>query len=101
MSNSECFFVYILYAPSFDKYYIGQTADIKQRLLDHNHSEKNNFTSRYRPWNLMLSIPVPSRNIALRMERYIKNRKSKSYWNNLIHKEEIRTKLLNKFNVIG
>ena len=34
-------FVYILYAAEFDKFYIGQTADVDQRLLRHNSgSEK-------------------------------------------------------------
>ncbi|MBP6047416.1 MAG: GIY-YIG nuclease family protein [Ferruginibacter sp.] len=29
------YFVYILYAADFDKFYIGQTADVDERLLRH------------------------------------------------------------------
>ncbi|MCB0550756.1 MAG: GIY-YIG nuclease family protein [Phaeodactylibacter sp.] len=45
-------YVYILYSPSADKFYVGQTPDIQTRLLFHNHLSENSFTSRFRPWQL-------------------------------------------------
>lgn len=40
-------YAYILYSPSADKCYIGQTPDIETRLLFHNEISENSFTSRY------------------------------------------------------
>ncbi|MBK8774788.1 MAG: GIY-YIG nuclease family protein [Ferruginibacter sp.] len=45
------YFVYILYAADFDKFYIGQTADVDERLLRHN-SGREKATHPYRPWVL-------------------------------------------------
>jgi putative endonuclease len=48
------FFVYILYSPEFDKYYVGQTEDLERRIFRHNGGYEK-FTSPYRPWNLAWS----------------------------------------------
>ncbi|MFB6343545.1 GIY-YIG nuclease family protein [Saccharicrinis sp. FJH62] len=47
------YYVYILYSKSADKYYVGSTGNIEQRLYQHNNSAVNKFTSKYRPWELM------------------------------------------------
>ena len=46
------FYLYILYSASSDKYYIGYSNDHERRVLEHNNSERNTFTSKYRPWIL-------------------------------------------------
>ena len=69
----EEFFVYILYAEKFDKIYIGQTADLDERLRHHNHAEVNSFTSRYRPWVLVYKERCYSRADAMKREKQLKS----------------------------
>ena len=48
--------LYILYSPSSDKYYIGQTPDLETRLLFHNELSEDSFTSKHRPWSGLLFL---------------------------------------------
>jgi len=48
------FFVYILKSSITDKFYIGQTSDIKKRLLYHN-SGYSKSTNAGVPWKLVYS----------------------------------------------
>jgi putative endonuclease len=66
------FFVYILYSPSFDKYYIGQTANITDRLYRHNSGFEKS-TSPYIPWKMIWSTEKPTRGEALVLEKKLKN----------------------------
>ena len=72
-------YVYILFSEQFDKYYVGQSIDVDNRIYQHNFDDSNSFTSKYRPWKLARSIPLPNRSSALKIERLIKKRKSKSF----------------------
>ena len=72
-------YVYILYAPNHDKYYVGQTKDIATRLLFHNELSKTSYTSKYRPWELKKSWKVANESEAVRLERFIKKQKSKKF----------------------
>ncbi|MBK8699084.1 MAG: GIY-YIG nuclease family protein [Saprospiraceae bacterium] len=47
------FFVYVLYSQEYDKYYIGHTQKLAQRLIQHNALSNKTYTSRYRPWSLL------------------------------------------------
>ena len=42
------FYVYALYAPNYDKIYIGFTSNLDQRLIDHNHRAKKGWTIKFR-----------------------------------------------------
>ncbi|MCB9052821.1 MAG: GIY-YIG nuclease family protein [Lewinellaceae bacterium] len=92
-------YVYILYSPSADKFYVGQTPDIQTRLLFHNHLSENSFTSRFRPWQLKRAIPLNNRSQAMIIERYIKGRKSSQYIRKLIEDTSAVENLLLKFNI--
>ncbi len=48
-------YVYILKSRSVNKYYIGSSENPDRRLRYHNIIEKG-FTSRYRPWKIVLRI---------------------------------------------
>ena len=93
--------VYILYSPSHDKYYIGQTPDIETRLLFHNELSTTSYTSKYRPWELKRAIEVENSSIAIKMERYIKGRKSRAYLEKLITDEKAVAKLRKRFSSAG
>ena len=43
------YFVYILYSNKLDKYYIGSTSDLEERLKKHNRIHKG-FTLTGQPW---------------------------------------------------
>ena len=83
------FYIYILYSTSSDKYYIGYTEDINKRLFMHNNPINNKYTSKHLPWILKKSFEVGySKNIALRMERKIKNMKSRKFIEKLLDPNE-------------
>ena len=74
-------FVYIIYSEKRSKYYVGQTANIDNRLKRHNlgfvPSTKNGA-----PWKLVLQIEVLSRSEAMILEKKIKKRGAKRYIDN-------------------
>ncbi len=66
------YYVYILYSEKHDKYYIGQTNDVKARLERHNNGLEN-FTSKYIPWILVGFITKATRAEAVVLEKKLKN----------------------------
>ena len=66
------FYVYILYSSKYDRFYIGQTADISQRLQQHNNKYEH-ATSPYVPWELVLKLEKPNRSEAIILEKKLKN----------------------------
>jgi putative endonuclease len=70
------FYVYILSSVKYDKYYVGQSSNPERRLTYHNTIEKG-FTSRYRPWNLVWTKMLNTREQARLIESKIKKWKSK------------------------
>jgi putative endonuclease len=70
------YFVYIIYASSYDKYYIGSTNNLKRRLNQHNNGE-NKSTKPYTPYEYRWVTKKDSRREAEILERKIKNFKSK------------------------
>ena len=92
-------YVYILYSPGSDKYYVGQTADVVQRLQYHNELSTKSYTSRHRPWELVCKLEVPGRREAIQVERYIKGRKSREYIKKISTDEAARRRLLSRFGL--
>jgi putative endonuclease len=79
------FYIYIIYSESADKYYIGHSNDPERRLIEHNTTEDNKYTTKYRPWRILLSLEVSdSRGETIKMERFIKRQKSKIFLSRLI-----------------
>ncbi|MCU4165422.1 GIY-YIG nuclease family protein [Carboxylicivirga caseinilyticus] len=80
------YFIYILYSLKSDRYYIGYSPDPHKRLLEHNsYRDKSKYTAKHQPWELKCFFEV-SNNIsdAIRVERFIKNQKSKVFLKKLI-----------------
>ncbi|MDD5569869.1 MAG: GIY-YIG nuclease family protein [Bacteroidales bacterium] len=79
------YYIYILYSESSDKYYIGHTDNIDRRLLEHNFSERNTYTSKYRPWILKATYSCGNkRSIAMKIEKIIKQQKNRNFIKKLI-----------------
>ncbi len=77
MESTYC--VYILYSERLDRYYTGQTDSLSRRLSEHNGEDNGGSTRSGRPWVLYLSIACESRLHAVRIERRIKQMKSRVY----------------------
>jgi putative endonuclease len=83
------FYIYIIYSESVEKYYIGHTNDPERRLVEHNTTEENKFTSKFRPWKMLLLLEVSeSRGEAIKLERFIKRQKSRLFLSRLIEEKE-------------
>lgn len=77
------FFIYILYSKSIDRYYIGQTSDLNNRLIRHN-SSSTRFTARATDWLIIYSEEYLTRSEAVKRESLIKKMKSRKFLEELI-----------------
>ncbi len=67
------YYVYLIESPSAQaERYVGITADLKQRLQEHN-AGKSSHTSKFRPWKLTAYIAFTDRAKAKAFERYLKS----------------------------
>ena len=78
------FYIYILYSESIDKFYIGYSQNVFERLKQHNSSTFNTYTSKGRPWVIKAIYKTPSKSYAISIERFIKRQHSKSLFLKLI-----------------
>ena len=79
------FFVYILYSEKLDKYYIGVTEHVEQKLQKHlcNH---RGFTGKAADWSIRLTEFYPDKTAALKREKQLKSWKSRLRIEQLIQK---------------
>ena len=66
------YFVYILYSEKFDRFYIGQTNHIDQRVHRHNAGSEK-ATAAFVPWVLVWFGIKESRTEAMKLEKKLKN----------------------------
>lgn len=71
------YFVYVLRSLKDNKFYIGFSEDVSQRVEEHN-SGKNISTKNRRPFKLMYYEAHLSKLDALKRERYFKTAKGKT-----------------------
>ena len=90
--------VYIIYSERIDKYYIGQTTDLCQRLSWHNsHEFKGSFTIQASDWRLFFKLECSSSEQALKIEQHIKRNRNRKYYLNLSRYPDVSEKLLEKY----
>ena len=77
------FFIYIIYSIKIDQYYIGQTQNLENRLYRHNNNGSKS-TKKANDWKLMYTEDFANRGLALKREKEIKSKKSRTYIENLI-----------------
>ncbi len=83
-------YLYILYSAILDKYYVGETVDIKQRLASHNTGlYKGAYTKAAQDWELKLSFVFENRKKSLEAERFIKRMKSRKFIEKVIANPDI------------
>ncbi|SHJ22492.1 GIY-YIG nuclease family protein [Flavobacterium haoranii] len=82
------YFVYILHSLTKDKFYIGSTANLSERIIRHNQKSKG-FTGSTNEWKLVYKEEFTSQSEAILREKQIKNWKSKSKIQELIQHNNI------------
>ncbi|MFZ5554628.1 MAG: GIY-YIG nuclease family protein [Bacteroidota bacterium] len=70
--------VYILYSKSAQKFYVGHTNDINERLIRHNTGQ-NISTKNGAPWILVYHEKYSDRSMASKRELKIKKRGAKRF----------------------
>ncbi len=91
--------VYILYSKSSNKFYVGSTKNLSERLEFHKNKEfKDSYTSKAEDWELYFSLETKNISIALKIEKHIKRMKSKIYIKNIKIHPEISIKLIEKYS---
>lgn len=63
---------YILYSTGFNRFYIGQTSDLEERMRRHNCGMEKS-TKPFLPWKLVCFISKETRSEALKLEKKLKN----------------------------
>jgi len=77
------FHVYILLSESTDRYYIGQTQNLEERLSYHNANYSKSLKNRG-PWKLLYEEPYQTRSEAVRRERQLKSWKDRAMIERLV-----------------
>jgi putative endonuclease len=72
------FHTYILYSKSIQQFYTGQTANLQNRLQEHNSGETKSIAKGI-PWTLIWSIESDTRGDAMQWEKKIKSRGAKRF----------------------
>ena len=84
------YYVYILYSPSSDKYYVGSSEAPLERCYYHNTQEKATYTSKHRPWVLKAVFEAgATRSEAFRLEQLIKKQKSRTLIERLLQHDYV------------
>jgi len=84
------FYIYIIYSKSADKYYIGHTNDVERRIIEHNSNPRMTYTHKFRPWDLVALFEVgENRKTAMKIEKFIKQQKSRSFILKIIISNEL------------
>ncbi len=72
-------YVYIIRSVDFPKQeYTGATADLKQRMADHN-AGRSTHTAKFAPWELACYIAFPDKTKAYDFEKYLKSHSGRAF----------------------
>jgi predicted GIY-YIG superfamily endonuclease len=72
-------YVYIIRSLAHpDEEYVGASANLKQRLADHN-AGKSPHTSKFKPWTLKWYCAFPDKFRALEFEKYLKSHSGRAF----------------------
>jgi putative endonuclease len=81
------FYIYII-SQKLDRYYIGQTSNIEERLISH-LSGISKYTSISNDWQLAYSELFVTRTDSIKRENEIKKKKSRKYIEWLISQNKV------------
>ncbi|MBF4506643.1 GIY-YIG nuclease family protein [Flavobacterium sp. JLP] len=90
-------YLYILYSDSTQKFYIGETNNIEERISKHqNHFYSNSFTKIANDWKVVLTFICNNKEETIYLENFIKRMKSKIFNTKLIADPSILKDILSK-----
>ncbi len=89
--------VYILFSENLNKFYIGFTTNLEERLQFHQTAETRKFTYNATDWIVFLTIECDSKSPGLGIEKHVKAMKSSTYIRNLKPYPEMVEKLKAKY----
>jgi putative endonuclease len=90
-------YLYVLYSPSKNKFYIGETSDVNFRLnLHNNHAFRGAYTKISNDWEVKLNFECSSKDKCLYLESFIKKMKSRKFIVKIIENPEILNDILSK-----
>ena len=90
-------YLYIIYSTSKNKYYVGETSDINERIIKHNtHYYDNSYTKIADDWKSVLNFQCENSENAIFLEKFIKKMKSTVFIKNLVENPNILTDILTK-----
>lgn len=69
---------YIICSESTDRYYVGSTQDVSERLKRHNNSHSKS-TKGKGPWKIIETFSFESRAEAIKLEKKVKRRGTRRY----------------------
>jgi putative endonuclease len=72
------FFVYALRSEKDGRIYVRFSSDLSKRLNEHN-AGKTKSTKGFRPWTLIYSEEIPTREMARKREKYLKSGAGKDF----------------------
>jgi putative endonuclease len=75
--------VYIIYSQKIDKYYIGFSSNVNERLAKHNRNSKG-FSNKGKPWILIYQETFSNKTDAMAREHQLKNWKNRERLETLI-----------------
>ncbi len=91
-------YVYIIYSEKVDKFYIGSCLDFDTRIKQHNtHHFSTSFTSISDDWIEFYTVEVMDLTTARKIEKHLKQMKSRIYLKNLKKYPEIMEKLIKRY----
>jgi predicted GIY-YIG superfamily endonuclease len=84
------FYVYILKSDAQKgAIYIGQTIDLKKRLIKHN-SRQSAYSKKYAPWSLETYLAFTELSDAKKFETYLKSNSGKAFMHKRLISKEFR-----------
>jgi putative endonuclease len=92
---------YILFSKSKNRYYVGYTSDIEERIKLHNSGSfgYKSYTYKASDWDLFLIISCKTIEQAVFVETKIKRMKSRKYIENMKKYPEMIEKILKEFHI--
>ena len=90
-------YLYVIYSPSIDRYYVGESPNVINRLDQHNsHYFRKGFTKAAQDWKIVLSTAWEHKDDAMYLEKFMKRMKSKTFIEKIIEDRTILKDILEK-----
>jgi len=88
-ARRSLFFTYVLYSPSHDRIYVGQTDNMDARISRHNAGLIKS-TKAYKPWELLHVEEFSSRAEAMNREKELKSHKGRDWIRDSMLNDRVR-----------